>query len=799
MQARPDWHSLAATLLDDPLILDWALGYYRDLPASALLREELAATWFHDINLRRWLGDTGADAGDADTVEARNQLIHRLPETAFINFASMFADCWSTWPADAAEPITRVVATLDPDRAAQTFAAYLEQPPPLAIERVWAIAANLEKLPDAPAHSLFERLLPLTYNHREIDLPPLLQESLFAAAVKLNRPEELPRLFHGFFTDSKHRQQFEVELAVKALFGHVSYARAYFWRRTVDQAPSFASLAPLFQNDAPLAEIDAAVKAATPLPLARALLETHHERLPASGMAWEIIQRSQAVRDPKAFVALAGLALAAVAAAFERSTIDVSAMSVDDALRLLAVDVDTNIHYAALLKVVRDLPKPEVMASAIRDLAISRDSNGGITLVRLMGDLGWSEFVPPLVACIDDKCGDFLCEAAADALLKIGEPARDELIARWDELDGTQQIYGGSVVIRVGGTPVADFVLGRSDELMQKGAEEWCRFVLAAPDPRLVEMVRAKLPLDHPEINEAAYCLFRLLNSNDPALPGLREKIMLRRARQQRRSNALFAGDASPSDKPELELRCLACNDVNLYEVGQVMCDPTPEGMAYLIADEFPCKACGQTADFELEASARMALIAESLRMLGAAAAGIKPDSPRIAQLKVTASDGSVQSVNAAFRQLREKVRENPRDWLSWHRLSNINVSINRPRAALMCARRAYALNPLLLEIIYNAAARLQEAGQAQEALDLMNAALQRIDEWTSQSIFIEQEGIDFAELYNDLRQETGRTYLPALHPRFIVGHAHLAPKKVGRNDPCPCGSGKKYKKCCMP
>jgi uncharacterized protein YecA (UPF0149 family) len=23
--------------------------------------------------------------------------------------------------------------------------------------------------------------------------------------------------------------------------------------------------------------------------------------------------------------------------------------------------------------------------------------------------------------------------------------------------------------------------------------------------------------------------------------------------------------------------------------------------------------------------------------------------------------------------------------------------------------------------------------------------------------------------------------------------------KRVGRNDPCPCGSGKKYKKCCWP
>jgi hypothetical protein len=28
-------------------------------------------------------------------------------------------------------------------------------------------------------------------------------------------------------------------------------------------------------------------------------------------------------------------------------------------------------------------------------------------------------------------------------------------------------------------------------------------------------------------------------------------------------------------------------------------------------------------------------------------------------------------------------------------------------------------------------------------------------------------------------------------------GHTYVAPPKVGRNDPCPCGSGKKFKKCC--
>ncbi|MGY3854340.1 SEC-C metal-binding domain-containing protein [Aeromonas veronii] len=25
-----------------------------------------------------------------------------------------------------------------------------------------------------------------------------------------------------------------------------------------------------------------------------------------------------------------------------------------------------------------------------------------------------------------------------------------------------------------------------------------------------------------------------------------------------------------------------------------------------------------------------------------------------------------------------------------------------------------------------------------------------------------------------------------------------MAPIKIGRNEPCPCGSGKKYKPCCL-
>jgi hypothetical protein len=34
-------------------------------------------------------------------------------------------------------------------------------------------------------------------------------------------------------------------------------------------------------------------------------------------------------------------------------------------------------------------------------------------------------------------------------------------------------------------------------------------------------------------------------------------------------------------------------------------------------------------------------------------------------------------------------------------------------------------------------------------------------------------------------------------HHHGIAPYVRASPK-VGRNDPCPCGSGKKYKKCCL-
>jgi uncharacterized protein YecA (UPF0149 family) len=35
-------------------------------------------------------------------------------------------------------------------------------------------------------------------------------------------------------------------------------------------------------------------------------------------------------------------------------------------------------------------------------------------------------------------------------------------------------------------------------------------------------------------------------------------------------------------------------------------------------------------------------------------------------------------------------------------------------------------------------------------------------------------------------------------HHHDVIAPYMRSTRKVGRNDPCPCGSGKKYKKCCL-
>ena len=97
---------------------------------------------------------------------------------------------------------------------------------------------------------------------------------------------------------------------------------------------------------------------------------------------------------------------------------------------------------------------------------------------------------------------------------------------------------------------------------------------------------------------------------------------------------------------------------------------------------------------------------------------------------------------------------------------------------------------------------------------------LGELSEYRPQIILLKNDYPKFFALHADFFNEVIRTNDPermfharlkylsknGMHPNFLSGNVDSAPvqqtvrregPKIGRNDPCPCGSGKKYKKCC--
>jgi uncharacterized protein YecA (UPF0149 family) len=72
----------------------------------------------------------------------------------------------------------------------------------------------------------------------------------------------------------------------------------------------------------------------------------------------------------------------------------------------------------------------------------------------------------------------------------------------------------------------------------------------------------------------------------------------------------------------------------------------------------------------------------------------------------------------------------------------------------------------------------------------------ERGDEWDEDEDWYEEDEWDDDD--EDDEWDADRLGLSALNGNnFAPTEPYIAPEKVGRNDPCPCGSGKKYMKCC--
>ncbi len=594
--------------------------------------------------------------------------------------------------------------------------------------------------------------------------------------------------------DKEDRTARLLKAIYSALFGGDALFQNAIALMDGESAPEFRSLRPLFNDGAPLDECDRIVTEMDPWPGAFGLLEKHRTAAAATTAAHSVIEIIRSM-DGMDDGDVACFAVAAVLGALERDRIGVDTLSMAEALDILTLDLSENRYFEALTERLRSFEPKDLAVSVNERMPAIMDGWGGMHLAKLAGGLRLIDTIPTLIDCLGEERGDFLCEAAEEALVRIGEPAQREVIVRWDDLDRSQKIYGGGALEQIGGPHASAFAIERFRELFSDGAEEdWCALAEAAPDERAIDLLEPELRRKQHVIDECFYRLCVLTGRGHEHLEDFRERVLENRRRLLDRLAAFADGNLpGPSDTLTLALKCERCGDVNQYEVKDVVTGTSPSTPAFFIGDEFPCASCGEWPDFELTSQAMMGVMATAM-MSAREEAGHRRMGPlRFLDAFYRSEKRSAPEVMA---ELRAAVASDPDSIVDHLRLGRVQYLVGRPKRAAECYGRVLELEPESMEAGLGVANALADAGKRRDAYDRLRAMLERKGQWRFfrvDEISPASLGADFAKLHNDLQKALGIRDRPLLHASFLGSD-----RKIGRNDPCPCGSGKKYKKCCL-
>jgi len=311
-----------------------------------------------------------------------------------------------------------------------------------------------------------------------------------------------------------------------------------------------------------------------------------------------------------------------------------------------------------------------------------------------------------------------------------------------------------------------------------------------------------------------------------------------------------------------MELRCGVCERTGEYPVGRVFVDPHGRGKetdwldkSFGFTGYFHCRHCGAGGPWHLTRGSEMMLTALLMEALAS------PEHARVFLGKTAMFDGTFTRWPAqAEAHLKGLIEKEPGDYYLWNRLGNIYKTGDAFDLALEAFREALRLNEHDVESFHSIADICATRGEDEEAaryfhqvllharfapprtprpllrnmiryaleilLDLHLKSDKRIPflptslppaepsagggsseptvvYLTDFDLSKEEDWERMVELWMTARPPSRSTPPPpAPRPQSPWAPprrpAAADSGRVGRNGPCPCGSGKKFKNCCM-
>jgi len=447
------------------------------------------------------------------------------------------------------------------------------------------------------------------------------------------------------------------------------------------------------------------------------------------------------------------------------------------------------------------------------------------------------------------RYGDILAEEAGEALRKAGTPAAEFITERYPRMSESLRILILFVLDSFPTPQVVDFCLKHFDEYMCSSApEEFVGCLEEIASSRFLSPLLREWREGEVGIGRAIKLISEINNISDEQIDSIIQDTEKRTRHPE---------DAMSIPISSFALRCTNCGHTYEYELKNVY---VGKGGTPAIGDIIQCKGCGSIETYEMTVHSRFGVTAELLRLAALRQTHKEEVSDRIdspvkvySRFDMTALGRKVKSMGEAYHLLKNEIEKHPQDADIQRRMGNLLKNGGKPDLALPYYLEAIRLNPSDAEPYCSIVDMLIDQKRYGEAIPYLERLVPlcrecKMDEVLRRNMFsalldqayiIQNETGHKVELFllakpEDLARAKGSITLDVrsfertdpeefewLYHVFRYGRVpEKRPKpevtieatrqreetlqlpivkgeKVGRNDPCPCGSGKKYKKCC--
>ncbi len=438
--------------------------------------------------------------------------------------------------------------------------------------------------------------------------------------------------------------------------------------------------------------------------------------------------------------------------------------------------------------------------------AIERRSLQAHVAVRLLAAWGCAAAIPVLLDALGDPEEGALSAAAVEGLAAIGEPALDAALERL-RLAQDPAVLGAclGVCVRLPSRRVVQAICRQFEDLFILIPVSLLAAVEKIGASEFLEPLGRELREGEAQAEAAFALLCALHGVDDPRLPAIRQ----RQEEGWRATGEMAQGShGAASNHLDLALMCHGCRRTYTYPVHAVFVDPEApeeEGLQPFIRDRIRCKGCGREDDYALAPGGQIVLTA-ALAALVARMEQFGPEDALEGPLylrRMGLSDGRRMHPREARRDYKERLAKRPDDPGLHIGYGNVLRLLGELEAAEAAYRRALELDSQAIEASVGVGQVAQERGELVAATSAYRAVLAMR---RAARFYHVRDRRQFFEGLERMLEDLQGSLAPGAPSPAPAGPALQAlpgqdwdGPKVARNAPCPCGSGRKYKKCCLP